>query len=471
MVTGVIALLAVLFYFRFRYTSPFAATWDEVDFALALHRYDLLAMQPHFPGYPFFILGGMLVHVFIHNPTQALAVFNGIVVASASIPMYLLARQHVSRISASIVVLVMQTNGYLSILTMQPMSEGAALGVLWWYIWSLFLALHRKETTMKILPLVLFAVLMGIRLSYAPFGIALLILWRQDWKRYKKASRLIAFIVLALLLQCVWLGALIFSEGGLVGFLKLSYGFLQGHFTEWGGAITQTKEPLYGRLYRLVVHNIGWTGMFVQSVWLAVIGLTSFLLYWRRFSLRQYLIEHWLVVLLLLVYFVWNLLAQNIDKPRHSFPIVMLLLFSLIVFLSKNRKGTRILFVGLAMAQLFTSISLMKEQAIENPAIYQLAQYLKKQEGEFIVYTWEETRVMEYLHVPYEHKRFYKYDYFLQDKKYHTNDTIYVTNHLVDGFRRQGIEVSGHLEEEARFHSNEIFDPVYNDIILYKWID
>ncbi len=42
----------------FVYASPFAATWDEVDFALALDRYDLLAMQPHFPGYPYFILAG-----------------------------------------------------------------------------------------------------------------------------------------------------------------------------------------------------------------------------------------------------------------------------------------------------------------------------------------------------------------------------------------------------------------------------
>ena len=42
--------------------SPFAASWDEVDFVLALDRFDLLAMQPHFPGYPYFVLGAMAVH-------------------------------------------------------------------------------------------------------------------------------------------------------------------------------------------------------------------------------------------------------------------------------------------------------------------------------------------------------------------------------------------------------------------------
>lgn len=59
---------------RFFYVSPFAATWDEVDFTLALKQYDILAMQPHFPGYPFFILGGMITHLFIENPVQSLGV-------------------------------------------------------------------------------------------------------------------------------------------------------------------------------------------------------------------------------------------------------------------------------------------------------------------------------------------------------------------------------------------------------------
>jgi hypothetical protein len=469
--TGVIILSMLLVYFRFQYVSPFAATWDEVDFALALDRYDLLAMQPHFPGYPFFILGGMIVHNFIQNPAQALAVFNGIMVASASIPIYLLARQQVNALSSWIVVIVLQTSGYLSILTMQPMSEGAALGVLWWYIWSVSFALRKKAFSMQLFPLFLFAVLMGIRLSYAPFGIALFVLWIRDYARYKSVSRIAGLIGIAALFQCIWLAALVFSEGGLIGFLKLSYGFIQGHFTEWGGAVTQTEEPLYSRLYRLAVHNIAWTGMFVQSKRLAGIGASIVFLCWRQFSIRRYIVDHWFVLLLSSVYFMWNLLAQNIDKPRHSYPIVMLLLFSLVVFVIEKGKGKQILFLCLAAVQLLISIPLMKEQATGKPATYQLAEYLRQQKGNFIVYTWEETRVMEYLQVPYEHKRFYKYDYFLQDKKYHSNDTIYVTNHLADGFHSQGIDVSKRLQTIAEFRSNALFDPVYSDIVLYKWIE
>lgn len=92
-----IIVLVVVYISCFVYASPFAATWDEVDFALALDRYDLLAMQPHFPGYPYFIFGGMLVHSFVDNPAKALAIWNGLLMMSATIPIYLLAKTFVEK--------------------------------------------------------------------------------------------------------------------------------------------------------------------------------------------------------------------------------------------------------------------------------------------------------------------------------------------------------------------------------------
>jgi hypothetical protein len=60
---------------------------------------------------------------------------------------------------------------------------------------------------------------------------------------------------------------------------------------------------------------------------------------------------------------------------------------------------------------------------------------------------------------------------FLQDKKYNKNKKIYVTNHLIEGFKEQGIDVSDHLEEVKTLRSNELFDPVYDEITLYRWED
>lgn len=460
-------LLSVLF--RFMYPSPFAATWDDVDFALALDKYDLSAMQPHFPGYPFFILGGMVVYLFVVNPAEALAIFNTCMLVSAVIPMYALARRRMEWNAALLATAVLQTGSYLSILAAQPMSEGMAIAVLWWYLWSLETAFRKECLRYQIPPLMFFALLMGVRLSYAPFGFGLLLLWLHDWKRQK--ARVLPLIGLAALLQCIWVGALVWNVGSVDGLLKLAFGFIGGHFTEWGGAVTETSEPVWSRLYRLVFENIIWTGLFAHSIALAGVFLflfAVFVLQWKniRFAMRQ----DRLFLILTAVYFLWNLFAQNIDKPRHSYPIVMLLLFMVISIMLQRKQLMLPLFL-FASAQTGIGALLIQEQAAVPPATYQLAGYIAEQSSEAIVYTWEETRVMEYLRVPYEHKRFYQYAYFLQDKKYHPNDTIYVTNHLLAGFRGQGVKMDGHLEKVKVFRSNPLFDPVYSEIVLYRWIE
>jgi hypothetical protein len=87
------AALIIQFFLELKYANPFAATWDQVDFSLALSRYDLLAMQPHFPGYPYFILGGMMIHTIIDNPAKALSTFNVLAMLSATIPIFLLLKK------------------------------------------------------------------------------------------------------------------------------------------------------------------------------------------------------------------------------------------------------------------------------------------------------------------------------------------------------------------------------------------
>lgn len=455
---------------RFLYASPFSSTWDQVDFALALYKYDITNMQPHFPGYPFFILGGIAIHYWIDNPAQALAIFNAVLALTAMFPMYKLACRYVTVTQAFVVVALLQTSSYFSILVTQSMSEGAALSIVWWYIWVLMIAFERREFRFQILPLVLFALLMGIRLSYAPFGIGIvfLLLCRHN----RNAVRVVSLILFAALLQSVWVSALVLNVGGIDGLFKLAFGFVGGHFTEWGGAVTETTEPLVSRLYRLVVTNIIYVGVLSQSLVSGVILvlLIIFLVFRRKKELhREMKGETWLLLTITVIYFLWNLLAQNIDKPRHSYPIVMLLLFLFAVSSIKMRPVSQWLLLAFSVAQLITGFAFVKEQASQEPATYQLARYLEEQKQPLIVYTWEETRVMDYLRVSYEHKRFYTYDYYLQDKKYRQNDTIYVTNHLIDGFRKQGARIEGNLKKVAEFRSNSLFDPVYSEIILYEW--
>lgn len=49
---ALISIFSIMFLFwtQLTHVNSFASTWDQVDYALALDRYDLMAMQPHFPG-------------------------------------------------------------------------------------------------------------------------------------------------------------------------------------------------------------------------------------------------------------------------------------------------------------------------------------------------------------------------------------------------------------------------------------
>lgn len=468
----VIILIVFTFFIRFMYSVSFPSSWDQVDFVLALDRYDLLAMQPHFPGYPIFIFGGMLVHLFIENPSLALSVFNGIITVSAAVPIYLLARRYVDRVSSLAVTLVLQSSVYFMILVSQPMSEGAAIGVLWWFLWSLMIGFDNNKIRYQLLPLLLFSILMGIRLSYLPLGIGLLFLWWFDYKRNKDSIRLAGFILLAVLFQMIWVIALIMTEGSLDGFIKLSMAFVTGHFTSWGGTVVDTHEPFFTRLYELVINNIIYVGMFAKSS-ILLIGFVAIsiiaLLKNKTDEAGNFLKKHYVMLTLLLIYFLWNLFAQNVEKPRHSYPITLMLLFLWLVSIAGKHTLLKWACMGLAVMQLIIGIPILKEQAAKNPAVYQMANHLAQQDEEIVVYTWEETRVFQYLDVPFEHKRFYTYDLFLQDKKYNKNKKIYVTNHLIEGFKEQGIDVSENLAEVKTFKSNELFDPVYDEITLYRW--
>ncbi|WP_232454592.1 hypothetical protein [Domibacillus aminovorans] len=466
--------IAFLLWTQLKYINSFAATWDQVDFSLALDRYDLMAMQPHFPGYPYFILGGKLVHSWIENQTAALTVFNILFYFSALFPMYQLAREYLTRSSSLFMVSLLYSSSYMLVIVNQPMSEGAAIACLWWYFWSIEKALKENNRMAKILPLFLFSVLLGIRLSYLPFAVGLLYLFYKKWAMKKYTMKQIVFhLGVAMLFQFFWVGALIFSEGSLKGFLKLSLAFTSGHFNSWGNTAVASSIPFSERAKTLVMDNVIWTGVSSQSLFLFVLYVLLIGLYFYRFRwsiLKQNSAEQ-LAVIMSISYFFWALFAQNIDKPRHILPIAMFLLFLLLLnVLNKfSHSIILILFMMLLIGQSFNSFLLLKEQATREPATYQLASYLKKLDEPAVVYAWEETRVLEYLNVPVSYNKVETYPIFLHDQSYYTNSKILLTDKVLKGFETQEQNLTNRVEKIKEFKSNALFDPVYDRIILYEW--
>jgi hypothetical protein len=473
---GVVLVFIVIY--RFFFIGTAAATWDQVDFALALDRFDLSEMQPHFPGYPYFILGGMIVHFWVNDPVQALIVFNKIMVGLSAIPMILIARRYFPPTYCLLAVLFWQSLPYLNVLSSMPMSEAAAISVLWWLLWSIFVAIERPGYIYQIVPLLIFSLLLGIRLSYIPFAVLIVGLWVIDWRRCKgsfRTWRLTSLVVAAAAFQFVWVGALIVSVGDFEYFLSLAFSFTGGHFTDWGGAITKDSTPLGSRFVTLIVNNIVWVGLACQTIILvAVYGIMTGIGAAVRVSIKR--TERAFLLLFGLStgsYFLWALFAQNIAKPRHIAPILIFVVFWIALkwgHLQLHRKWKLGVVIVVTGFQLLVGFQLMKEYVDQTPATYKLVQFLQEKEEPLIVFSWEETRVMDYMDAEFNYERIFTYERFLQRVREYDFENVYVTDHVLDGFEIQGIDVEGKIEPVAQFESNPIFDPEYGEIVLYRWI-
>ncbi|SDO04101.1 hypothetical protein SAMN04487897_107167 [Paenibacillus sp. yr247] len=482
------------------YASPYVRTWDEVDFTLALNRYDLLAMQPHFPGYPYFILGGWFINQWMNNPVKALSVFNTLAALSSALPMFLLAHRLTgSGMRSLLLPALVLTSPYIWLMSSRPMSECAGMALLWWFLWSIRYAMERQGSLLRHgLALLMFGFLMGTRLSFFPFGLALLSLWYAIWQQgaggWRRWLRLGYSALAALLFQLLWVAGLVLSEGTLTGFWKLSLAFVEGHFSEWGGGVISTPMPLGERIYQLIGHNLLGSALLGGSIliglWLALIVAAA--LVGRRFMAlsgygnanRRYIF--WLSGCAVL-YILWALFGQNIEKPRHIVPIVAPILLLMFVFIIRTAEGMKAsayrscllriapkiiyaLLIGLISVQVVYGAELLKRQAVEEPAVYQLHDYVSRLQEPRLLFTWEETRVLHYLQADYDHERIYTYGYFQALAGANPDRRVLLTDHVVEGFVQQGKPIQEHVKQIAEFKSDTLFDPAYAHIILYEWV-
>ncbi len=466
--------ITFLFWTQLTHVNAFASTWDQVDFALALDRYDLMAMQPHFPGYPYFILGGYFIHQFVENEAASLTVFSILFYLSALFPLYKLARNYVSRSYSLWITSIIYSSTYILIIVNQPVSEGAALAALWWYFWSIQVAMKNMGIVINSLPSFFLSILLGIRLSYIPLAIGLLFLFYKKWKNKLITNKqIVGYLIWTVMCQFIWIAALVFSEGSLKGFVKLSLAFTSGHFNDWGNTAVTSDVSILERIKILVFDNVLWTGISIQTILLSVLyGLlfSLFILLFKWSNLKTDFSQQ-LACIMGICYLIWAIIAQNIDKPRHILPLVILLLFIVLTnVLKKIRHSVIYILCSLILvSQTYYSFMLIKQQANELPATYQLAHYLQSFDQSAIVYAWEETRTLQYMNSTISYKKIQTYEVFLHDISYYPKRKILITNKVVEGFKAQGINLTGKINKIKEFHSNPIYDPLYNDIVLYEW--
>lgn len=428
---------------RIIYVSPFIASYDIANFTLAVTDYDLADLRPHFPGYPFFIL---LANVFLPVTTavKSLGLVSTLGLASALLPLYLLFRRHAYDKTRLIAAFTVLSTASLVTFAATGMSDGLALGLLIWYGWSIERARHQIR---RWLPYLLFGLLMATRLSYAPFGFMLLILL---WQVRKDYWQLLSECALLLLAQLAWLLPVAFSVGGPYSFLQLSLRFVSGHFSDWGGSAQTDDASIFKRfiktLQQLFWHGIGY------GTW---IGLVS--------GMMLFLRKRWTIDLAwgttAGLYFIWVWVGQNIDKPRHVLPLVLLLLVWSI------RQVPLRMYLPFLVVQLTIGSLALNEQATRPPATIELARYVTTLSPGATVFTDEEARQFESERPDASIVPIGSVSKWNAEPK---SDQSYVTGRLLERLHAQGVRPK--VKQVVRFTSDSRYEPEDAQAMLYQLI-
>ncbi|HEY8341606.1 MAG TPA: glycosyltransferase family 39 protein [Calditerricola sp.] len=500
---------------RLAFAGRYADEWDAVDFALAVERFDLLAMQPHFPGYPLYVFGARLLLPIAGDPVRALTWFGALAGGLLVVPLYALGRLLGGAFAGWVVALWAAVHPWLWVTALRPMSDSVGLTALFAVV-VLALGLACREEQ-RVWPWGavggLFGLAMGIRLSYVPFGFSLAALAWLPWRREPWAAKMrrvagwgLGFGIGILL----WVISVVQLEGGLSAFWALGIAFTAGHFTEWGGTALSGEHGWLARLARIAGYLMGmgvwgWLPFSPQGAAIlmdlaAAAGLSAGvagLIYaarraWRfgtdattprpflmRFVALRVSREMAVWLLLTLPYALWIWVGQNVDKPRHAlplFPFVMIAGAVALARLSQRVGGgvPHLVRIGIVCAWVlwYAWVGGQAARAYqETPPLVQLARDVAARvEGQLaVVYTWEEARVIRYYAPSVNAVPLRRVSTLMQDVLSRgPGVTVYATNAVLDGFGPDGAAIRRHFRPVARFQGPPGLYPVYHDIVLYR---
>ncbi len=101
-VISALGLAVVTLLSRWPYRARMLYNWDAVQFALALHEFDIAKHQPHPPGYLLYVALGRLLNASLADPTLAYVALAMLFSAGSTFVLYWLARRIYDRATAVI---------------------------------------------------------------------------------------------------------------------------------------------------------------------------------------------------------------------------------------------------------------------------------------------------------------------------------------------------------------------------------
>lgn len=419
-------LFVAAFGLRLIFLGRYPDSWDAVDFALGVQRYDIFHMQPHFPGYPLFLLPAKLVDMWILQPVVSLSLVSALAGAMMIVMIFKTAQCWVSRPMAVVVALLCMVNPALWLLAVQPMSDSMGMMGIWIVLWLISRSLLLPEGSTQhlkwgLVGAFVFGLVMGVRISYFPFAALFLIPWVRVSYQHGRWMKHFLMLTMAFMAGIIlWLIPTAATEGGVLSYFALGTSFAAGHFSDWGGTLFSDGNFLqrgwsWGQL--------AWASMTgnhrIFGIWIGVGCLGIGLLYARRWMQNRRCADTekrsldlvqigrpacWFFFLGVFPYLTWVFIGQNVDKFRHV-AILLPFIVLLVVKLSWNKgKLITLWLVGVFLFSSYAAGLLVVEYAWTKPPVVEMADAIADRYPleTTTVFTWEEERVIEYL---YPHAR------------------------------------------------------------------
>ena len=354
---------------------------DSLRFLQGLYDFDIVALQPHFPGYPVFIALARLFDLPGWDPSVTFALVGSL---ATLLTVYGVLRLLDTTLTAADGVLA----AYLVLFTPMiwtmgvrhmPDLLGTAVALI-----GLVLLVRRdyQRESLLLLGIGVTGLLAGVRLSYLPLlAIPLLI----GLIRAPRKGHAVAVLILSV---AIWLLPMILDTGP-GAFIEAAERQSSGHFTDFGGTIGTLPDLDLRRvslLQGIVADGFGgyWRGRPLITL-LMIVGLLGLFARGVWWIFTRDIDGLLTIALSMVVYIAWILLYQNVVyQPRHVLPLLPLLLAPIWA-------GARVLLSRGWFARLATSLLLALLAVISTTlalqhrgptAIAQVAEYLRGETGD-----------------------------------------------------------------------------------------
>jgi len=248
--------------------APTALSFDNVNLAFAIQRFDPWDHQPQPPGYPFFVAESRIFNLFFRNPEKTFRAISIVIVWLSAVTIFLLARRMFGIVAAYIASLLLIVNPTLwysaldSPLRPHLAFFSLAVAYLCWRLWT-------GERHLALWA----AAVLGASCGFRPDMLVYLFpLWcAAMWKSRSPLAVWIRGIGIIFGFNVVWIASAAYAVGSLDRYTLLMWVYTFSAMQESSSLLLNTTNLDW--LYQ-VVHMIAWNAVGILSwVWLIPISL------------------------------------------------------------------------------------------------------------------------------------------------------------------------------------------------------